>query len=182
MFTKKSASIRLVAAAVLATALLSAGPGHAAKGGGILSSLAGATQWLNTQPLTAADLHGKVVLVEFWTYSCINCLRTLPHVKAWAEQYVDDGLVVIGVHSPEFAFERDVGNVREQVDQLGIVYPVAIDNDFAVWRAFDNRYWPALYLIDAQGRIRYHHFGEGAYARTELAIRTLLKAAGRNPD
>src|SRR5439155_761274 len=121
------------------------------------------TGWLNSRPLTAADLRGKVVLVDFWTYTCINWLRTLPHVRAWAERYKDQGLIVVGVHSPEFVFERDVDNVRRAAKEMKVDYPIALDNDFSVWRAFDNHYWPALYIIDAQGRIRHHQFGEGGY-------------------
>ena len=145
---------------------------------GLAPSLDGAVQWLNSPPLKASDLRGKVVLVDFWTYSCINCLRTLPYVKAWAEKYRDQGLVVIGVHAPEFAFERDVGNVTKALGQLGITYPVAIDNDYAIWKAFHNEYWPAHYFIDAQGHIRHHHFGEGDYAESEMIIQTLLREAG----
>ena len=145
---------------------------------GLAPSLDGAVQWLNSPPLKATDLRGKVVLVDFWTYSCINCLRTLPYVKAWAEKYHDQGLVVIGVHAPEFAFERDVGNVTKALGQLGITYPVAIDNDYAIWKAFHNEYWPAHYFIDAQGHIRHHHFGEGDYAESEMIIQTLLREAG----
>ncbi|MCP1441512.1 cytochrome c biogenesis protein CcdA/thiol-disulfide isomerase/thioredoxin [Pseudomonas sp. GGS8] len=145
---------------------------------GNLPSLDGAVQWLNSPPLTAQALKGKVVLVDFWTYSCINCLRTLPYIKAWAEKYHDQGLVVIGVHAPEFAFERDVGNVTKAMKDLGITYPVAIDNDYKVWRAFNNEYWPAHYFADAQGRIRYHHFGEGKYAESEQVIQQLLREAG----
>ncbi|MDR6916353.1 cytochrome c biogenesis protein CcdA/thiol-disulfide isomerase/thioredoxin [Pseudomonas sp. 3296] len=145
---------------------------------GHLPALDGAVQWLNSAPLTAQALKGKVVLVDFWTYSCINCLRTLPYVKAWAEKYRDQGLVVIGVHAPEFAFERDVGNVTKAMKDLGINYPVAIDNDYKIWRAFNNEYWPAHYFADAQGRIRYHHFGEGEYAESERVIQQLLREAG----
>ena len=145
---------------------------------GNLPPLDGAVRWLNSPPLTAQALKGKVVLVDFWTYSCINCLRSLPYVKAWAEKYRDQGLVVIGVHAPEFAFERDVGNVTKAMKDLGINYPVAIDNDFKVWRAFNNQYWPAHYFADAQGRIRYHHFGEGEYAESERVIQQLLREAG----
>ncbi|MGL6241647.1 cytochrome c biogenesis protein DipZ [Pseudomonas sp.] len=145
---------------------------------GNLPPLDGAVQWLNSPPLTAQALKGKVVLVDFWTYSCINCLRTLPYVKAWAEKYRDQGLVVIGVHAPEFAFERDVGNVTKAMKDLGINYPVAIDNDYKIWRAFNNEYWPAHYFADAQGRIRYHHFGEGKYAESERVIQQLLREAG----
>ncbi|MYM90320.1 redoxin family protein [Rugamonas sp. FT82W] len=146
---------------------------------GKLPPLTGAVDWLNSAPLTAAQLKGKVVLVDFWTYSCINCLRSMPYVKAWAEKYRDQGLVVIGVHAPEFAFERDIGNVRKAVKDLGITYPVAVDNDYAIWRAFGNQYWPAHYLIDAKGQIRHHHFGEGEYAQSEQAIQQLLEEAGR---
>ncbi|MFJ3487529.1 cytochrome c biogenesis protein DipZ [Pseudomonas sp. NPDC090202] len=145
---------------------------------GQLPSLDGAVQWLNSPPLTAEQLKGKVVLVDFWTYSCINCLRSLPYVKAWADKYHDQGLVVIGVHAPEFAFERDVKNVTKAMADLGIHYPVAIDNDYKIWRAFDNQYWPAHYFADAQGRIRYHHFGEGAYDESERVIQQLLREAG----
>ncbi len=145
---------------------------------GSLPSLAGATGWLNSPPLDAQGLRGKVVLVDFWTYSCINCLRALPHVREWAERYRDHGLVVIGVHAPEFAFERDVRNVQRAVEDLGVTWPVATDNDFAIWRGFNNRYWPAHYFIDAQGRIRAHHFGEGDYAQSERIIRQLLREAG----
>ncbi|MGG2023517.1 cytochrome c biogenesis protein DipZ [Pseudomonas sp. S8] len=145
---------------------------------GQLPPLTGAVQWLNSPPLDAQALKGKVVLVDFWTYSCINCLRTLPYVKAWAEKYRDQGLVVIGVHAPEFAFERDVGNVTKAMKELGINYPVAIDNDYKIWRAFNNEYWPAHYFADAQGRIRYHHFGEGEYAESERVIQQLLRETG----
>jgi cytochrome c biogenesis protein CcdA/thiol-disulfide isomerase/thioredoxin len=145
---------------------------------GQLPPLSGAIQWLNSPPLTAQDLRGKVVLIDFWTYSCINCLRALPYVQAWAQKYRDQGLVVIGVHAPEFAFERNVDNVKKATHDLGIDYPVAIDNNYAIWRAFGNQYWPAHYFIDAQGRIRFHHFGEGDYAHSEQVIRQLLKEAG----
>lgn len=146
---------------------------------GRLPSLNGAVEWLNTAPLTAEQLKGKVVLVDFWTYSCINCLRSLPYTKAWADKYRDQGLVVIGVHAPEFAFERNVDNVRKAVQDQGIGFPVAIDNDYTIWRAFNNQYWPAHYFIDAGGRIRHHHFGEGGYARSEQVIQQLLEEAGR---
>jgi cytochrome c biogenesis protein CcdA/thiol-disulfide isomerase/thioredoxin len=149
---------------------------------GPLPPLDAAAAWLNSPPLTAKELQGKIVLVDFWTYSCINCIRTIPHVKALHERYAKDGLVVIGVHSPEFAFERDIGNVRKAVRDFGIRYPVAIDNDWTIWRAFHNRYWPAHYLADAKGRIRYHHFGEGGEAQTEAAIRALLIEAGHQPS
>jgi thiol-disulfide isomerase/thioredoxin len=145
---------------------------------GELSSLGSATQWLNSQPLTAAGLRGKVVLIDIWTYTCINWLRTLPYVRAWAGRYKAQGLVVIGVHSPEFVFERDVDNVRRAAKDMKIDYPIAIDNDFTIWRAFNNQYWPALYIIDAQGRIRHHQFGEGGYERSERVIQHLLAEAG----
>jgi cytochrome c biogenesis protein CcdA/thiol-disulfide isomerase/thioredoxin len=134
----------------------------------------GIAEWINSEPLTVRGLEGKVVLIDFWTYSCINCLRTLPHLKAWDQAYRDDGLTIIGVHSPEFAFERVTGNVRTAVRKLGIRYPVALDNDFATWRAYANEYWPAKYLIDRTGRVRYFHFGEGEYDRTEALIRRYL--------
>ncbi|WP_234985957.1 cytochrome c biogenesis protein DipZ [Pseudogulbenkiania subflava] len=140
-------------------------------------ALDGATRWLNSPPLSLTALRGKVVLVDFWTYSCINCLRTLPYVKAWWGNYQSQGLVIIGVHAPEFAFERDEGNVRKAIRDLGIRYPVAMDNDFTIWNAYRNQYWPAHYLIDAQGRVRDHAFGEGDYAHTEAAIRQLLAEA-----
>lgn len=141
--------------------------------------LTGAVDWLNSPPLTREALKGKVVLVQFWTYSCINCLRTIPYVRAWAETYKDRGLVVIGVHSPEFAFERNVDNVRKAVADLQIGYPVAIDNNYAVWQAFENQYWPAQYIIDAQGRIRHEHFGEEGYDESERVIQQLLAEAGQ---
>ncbi|MDR6820201.1 cytochrome c biogenesis protein CcdA/thiol-disulfide isomerase/thioredoxin [Neorhizobium sp. 2083] len=145
---------------------------------GTAPSLTGAVEWLNSPPLATEQLRGKVVLVDFWTYSCINCIRTIPYVRAWAEKYKDQGLVVIGVHSPEFAFEKKIDNVKKAVGDFKIDYPVAIDNDYRIWRAFDNSYWPASYLIDAKGNIRYHHFGEGNYGQTEQAIQDLLREAG----
>jgi thiol-disulfide isomerase/thioredoxin len=145
---------------------------------GTLPSLAGAIDWLNTQPLIGTQLRGKVVLVEFWTYTCINWRRTLPYVLAWAEKYRDQGLVVIGVHTPEFKFEKDLENVRREVKEIGITFPVAVDSNYAIWSAFKNRYWPALYFVDAQGRIRHHHFGEGAYEQSERVIQQLLAQAG----
>lgn len=145
---------------------------------GVLPTLNGAVQWLNSPPLTVQDLRGKVVLVDFWTYSCINCLRSLPYVKAWAQKYKDQGLVVIGVHAPEFAFERNIDNVKKAVHDLGVDYPVAIDNNYAIWRALNNQYWPAHYFVDGKGQIRYHHFGEGDYAESEKVIQELLVEAG----
>ncbi len=147
---------------------------------GELPSLAGATLWLNSQPLTAEQLRGKVVLVQFWTYTCIYWRRTLPHVRAWAEKYRDQGLVVIGVHTPEFEFERNLENVRRAVKDIGIDHPVAVDSDRAIWRAFENEYWPALYFVDAQGHVRHHQFGEGDYERSERVIQRLLAEAGHD--
>ena len=146
----------------------------------VMPPLTGAVEWLNSPPLTTEGLRGKVVLVDFWTYSCINCLRSLPYLRAWADKYKDQGLVVIGVHAPEFAFERDLDNVRRATKELGITYPVAIDNNYAIWRAFENQYWPAHYFVDAKGRIRYHHFGEGEYEQSETVIQQLLAEAGRS--
>ena len=148
---------------------------------GVLPPLDGATTWLNSAPLTPEGLRGKVVAVQFCTFSCINWLRTVPYVKAWAEKY-GPGLAVVGAHSPEFAFEHDPENIRSALAEMGIGYPVAVDNDFAIWRAFDNAYWPALYVADAQGRLRYHHFGEEAYERSERVIRQLLTEAGHDVD
>ena len=146
---------------------------------GSLPSLSGAVEWLNSPPLTPDELKGKVVLVDFWTYSCINCLRSIPYVRAWADKYKDQGLVVIGVHAPEFAFEKNIGNVKQAVAKLKIDYPVAVDNDYAIWRAFNNEYWPADYFIDANGKIRHHFFGEGDYAESEKVIQQLLAEAGK---
>jgi thiol-disulfide isomerase/thioredoxin len=145
---------------------------------GEMPSLGGATAWLNSPPLSAANLHRKVVLVDFWTYTCINWLRTLSYVRAWAEKYKEHGVVVIGVHTPEFSFEHDLENVRRAVQDMRVDYPIAIDNHYAIWDAFDNHYWPALYLVDAQGRIRAHQFGEGAYESSEMMIQQLLAEAG----
>jgi cytochrome c biogenesis protein CcdA/thiol-disulfide isomerase/thioredoxin len=156
----------------------SGGPGDELAVEGMLSSLDGAVAWLNSAPLTGDSLRGKVVVIDFWTYSCINCLRALPYVNAWAEKYRDHGLVVIGVHSPEFAFERDVDNVKRAVRDLHVTYPVAVDSRLTIWRAFDNLYWPAHYFIDAQGRVRSHHFGEGEYDVSERVIQRLLAEAG----
>jgi cytochrome c biogenesis protein CcdA/thiol-disulfide isomerase/thioredoxin len=144
---------------------------------GAMPSLSGAVQWLNSPELSAESLRGKVVLVDFWTYDCINCQHTLPYVKDWAKRYEKDGLVVIGVHTPEYGYERIIDNVKDQVKQLGITYPVAIDNNYAIWRNFDNQYWPAHYLIDAKGQVRYSHFGEGRYDEQEKMIRQLLDEA-----
>jgi thiol-disulfide isomerase/thioredoxin len=144
-----------------------------------LPSLDGATGWLNSEPLTPAGLRGKVVLVDFWTYTCINWLRTLGYVRAWAHAYADDGLVVIGAHTPEFWFEREVENVRWAAQDMNVDYPIAIDSEYAVWDAFANRYWPAVYIADAEGRIRHHHFGEGGYEECERVINELLGLEGR---
>jgi thiol-disulfide isomerase/thioredoxin len=145
---------------------------------GELPSFDGATGWLNSPPLTPAGLRGKVVLAGFWTYTCINWLRQLPYLRAWAQKYTDQGLVVIGVHTPEFPFEHDADNVRQAIQEMRIDYPVVTDNNYAVWRAFDNYYWPALYFADAQGHIRHHHFGEGEYRQSEMVIQQILTEAG----
>jgi thiol-disulfide isomerase/thioredoxin len=139
-----------------------------------LSAFDGAPAWLNSEPLTAAGLRGRIVLVDFWTYSCVNWLRTLPYVRGWHGRYRDRGLVVVGVHAPEFGFEHDLGNVRRAIGELDVGYPVVIDNDFTIWRAFDNHYWPAVYLLDGDGRVVFRHFGEEAYEETERAIQQLL--------
>lgn len=145
---------------------------------GEFPSLGSATGWLNSQPLTAAGLRGKVVLIDVWTYTCINWLRSLPYVRAWAEKYKNQGLVVIGVHAPEFAFEKNIDNVRRAAKDMRVDYPIAIDNDYAIWRALKNEYWPALYFVDARGRIRHHHFGEGEYEKSERIVQQLLTEAG----
>jgi cytochrome c biogenesis protein CcdA/thiol-disulfide isomerase/thioredoxin len=162
--------------------MMSSTASGAAAGPQTLPDLSGALAWLNSPPLNRDDLKGKVVLIDFWTYSCINCLRTLPYVRAWAEKYKDGGLVVIGVHTPEFAFEKDPDNVRRAVRELNVSYPVALDNDYKIWKAFSNSYWPADYLIDSAGKIRYHHFGEGKYDESERQIQELLKERnGQSP-
>jgi thiol-disulfide isomerase/thioredoxin len=145
---------------------------------GHLPSLDGATAWLNSPPLTAQGLRGQTVLVQFWTYTCINWLRTLPYVRAWAGKYRDQGLVVIGVHTPEFPFERDLDNVRRAAQEMTVEYPVAVDNDYTIWNAFANHYWPALYFVDAEGIIRHHLFGEGDYETSESVIQQLLGESG----
>jgi thiol-disulfide isomerase/thioredoxin len=145
---------------------------------GKIPDLDGATDWLNSEPLTPTGLRGKVVVVQFCTFSCVNWLRTVPYVRAWAEKYEDNGLVVIGAHSPEFQFEHDVDAIQDALDGMGVRYPIAVDNDFAVWRAFDNNAWPALYFIDSEGRIRHHHLGEEDYERSERVIQALLAEAG----
>jgi thiol-disulfide isomerase/thioredoxin len=151
---------------------------------GPLPQFSGATGWLNSPPLTPDELRGKVVLVDFWTYTCINWLRTLGYVRAWSEKYAGHGLVVVGVHTPEFPFERDVDNVRQAVEDMRVQYPVALDSDYAIWEAFSNQYWPAVYIADAEGRIRHHHFGEGGYEECERIVQQLLREAGSDaiPD
>jgi thiol-disulfide isomerase/thioredoxin len=144
----------------------------------VMPSLDGATGWLNSRPLTAGDVLGKVVLVDFWTYTCINWLRTLGYIRAWADRYDAQGLVVVGVHTPEFPFEHDVENVRQAATDMRVEYPIALDSDYAIWRAFSNRYWPAVYIADARGRIRHHQFGEGGYEKCERIIQLLLRESG----
>ena len=172
---------RVAIAAALALALVALGLGGRLFAGpsqldtlGPMPELSGAVQWLNSPPLDRAALKGKVVLVDFWTYDCINCQRSLPYVNRWAKRYADQGLVVIGVHTPEYDYENEIDNVREQVTRLGIEYPVAIDNRYAIWNAFGNQFWPAHYFVDAQGQVRFVHFGEGAYDAQEQVIQQLL--------
>jgi thiol-disulfide isomerase/thioredoxin len=153
------------AAAILVSACAAAGPAP---------EFTGIEKWLNSEPLSMQQLRGKVVLIDFWTYTCINCVNTLPHVKHWHQKYKDQGLVVVGVHTPEYAFERSTENVKKALTRFQISYPVAQDNRYATWSAYSNRYWPAVYLIDRKGRIAYTHFGEGQYAQTEAAIQALL--------
>jgi thiol-disulfide isomerase/thioredoxin len=143
-----------------------------------LASLGSATEWINSPPLTEAGLRGKVVLIDFWTYTCINWLRQLPYVRAWAEKYKDLGLVVIGVHTPEFGFEQNLENVRRETKNIGVGYPIAVDNDYSIWRGFSNNYWPALYFVDAKGQVRHHQFGEGDYEQSEQVIQKLLEETG----
>jgi thiol-disulfide isomerase/thioredoxin len=160
-------------------AMMSANTGGAAPViEGLMPALTGATGWLNSKPLTREGLRGKVVVIDFWTYSCINCLRAMPYINAWAAHYKDAGLVVIGVHSPEFAFEKDTANVRQAIAKHAIQYPVALDSELAIWKAFNNKFWPAHYFVDAKGQIRAHQFGEGKYAKQERTIRQLLTEAG----
>src|SRR5215208_4540272 len=149
---------------------------------GQLPSFDGATAWLNAEPLTPAGLQDRVLLVSFGTYTCINWIRSLPYVRAWADRYAGDGLVVVGVQTPEFECEEDLDGVSRAIKEMDVRYPVALDNDFAVWRAFDNHYWPALYFVDAHGRIRHHHFGEGEYEGSEMALQMLLREAGVEVD
>ena len=149
---------------------------------GVLPAFDGATAWLNSVPLTPAGLRGQVVLVSFGTYTCINWIRSLPYVRAWADAYAGRGLAVVGVQTPEFEFEGDVNNVGRAIKEMDVRYPVVVDNDYAVWQAFDNHYWPALYFVDAQGRIRHHHFGEGDYEQSEMVLQMLLREAGADVE
>lgn len=155
-----------------------AAPESALKSNQLAPEFTGINQWLNGDPLTLQKLRGKVVLVDFWTYTCINCINTLPYVKEWNAKYKDQGLTVIGVHTPEYPFERNTDNVKTAIKRFGITYPVAQDNDYATWNAYSNQYWPAFYLIDKSGHVVYTHFGEGDYDKTEAAIRTLLAQKG----
>src|SRR4029079_206479 len=148
---------------------------------GSLASFDRASAWLNSEPLTPSGLRGRVVVVDFWTYTCINWLRTLPYVRAWAEKYRAAGLTIVGVHTPEFGFEHDLDNGKRMSARFGVDWPVAVDNDYGVWQAFDNHYWPALYIADVDGRIRHHHFGEGEYEESEMVAQTLLREAGADP-
>ena len=149
---------------------------------GHLPAFDGATAWLNAAPLTPERLRGRVVLVSFGTYTCINWIRSLPYVRSWADKYAGHGLAVVGVQTPEFEFEGNLQNVRRAIKEMDVRYPVAVDNDYAVWRAFDNHYWPALYFVDAEARIRHHHFGEGEYEESEMVLQTLLREAGAEVD
>ncbi|QXI36721.1 thioredoxin family protein [Pseudomonas xantholysinigenes] len=181
MTTEARGQRRLLKAGGMVLALVGLGlAGHllARDSYGPMPSLAGARQWLNSAPLETQALKGKVVLVDFWTYDCVNCRRSLPHVNHWARRYGDQGLVVIGVHTPEYAYEQDIDSLRAQVRQLGIDYPVAVDNDYRIWNAWGNQFWPAHYFVDRQGQVRHVHFGEGDYAGQEQVIRTLLDERG----
>jgi len=175
VFQTSLAAIALSTAAFTATATAATVAPMAAP------EFTGIQQWLNSEPLTMSQLRGKVVLVDFWTYTCINCIRTLPYVKSWHKKYKDQGLVVVGVHTPEYPFERSTDNVKTAIKRFGITYPVAQDNKYATWSAYNNQYWPAFYLIDKQGKVVYQHFGEGAYAATEAKIRTLLAESAAAP-
>ncbi|MCX4163560.1 MULTISPECIES: thioredoxin family protein [Paraburkholderia] len=168
-------TLAAAAATIAATAATgTAGVAEPHKSGSAAPEFTGISTWLNSDPLTIQKLRGKVVLVDFWTYTCINCINTLPYVKSWNQKYKDQGLVVVGVHTPEYPFERDTDNVKTAIKRFGITYPVAQDNQYATWRAYDNQYWPAFYLIDKKGQVVYTHFGEGDYAQTEAAIQALL--------
>lgn len=175
---KIAAVVAGLAATVGIAALASTGvpalPAASLQTGASAPDFAGIDAWLNSPPLDLKQLHGKVVLVDFWTFDCINCAHTIPHVKDWDARYRDKGLVVVGVHTPEYAFERDKGNLQKAIQKYGITFPVAQDNRYATWNAYGNQYWPAMYLIDQNGKLVYHHFGEGDYAQTENAIRGLL--------
>jgi len=173
-FSSNRRTLLAAALGAIAAPHVAAAPRASLHDHGAAPEFTGIEQWLNSPPLTMAGLRGQVVLVDFWTYSCINCLRTLPHVNRWAETYKAAGLVVVGVHTPEFPFERSTANVKTALQRFGVKHPVAQDNRYATWKAYDNRYWPAHYLVDAHGRIQYKHFGEGEYDRTEAAIRALL--------
>lgn len=170
--------IRSAFVALALTGLAASAPSQAAPARTTVApEFTGIETWLNSPPLTLSQLRGKVVLVDFWTYSCINCIHTLPYVQQWYQKYKDQGLVVVGVHTPEFAFERDTGNVRDAIRRYGLTYPVAQDNRYATWKAYDNMYWPGFYLVDKNGKIVYTHFGEGDYDKTEAAIKAQLSAA-----
>lgn len=169
---------RFLGAAAMTIAATQFGLLASAKARSDLSPLDRATEWLNSPPLTDLELHGKVVLIDFWTYSCINWRRQLPYVRAWAEKYKNPGLIVIGVHSPEFSFEKDIENIRWAIKDMRIAYPIAVDSDRAIWNGFNNEYWPALYFVDANGKIRHRQFGEGEYEQAEIAIQKLLAEAG----
>ena len=179
---KTAATIALAVAAVAssATAIASfvGSPAADSASGSVVNQVApeftGINHWLNSDPLTMQQLRGKVVLVDFWTYTCINCIHVLPYVKTWNDKYKDQGLVVVGVHTPEYSFERDTDNVQKAIKRLGITYPVAQDNHYATWSAYDNQYWPAFYLVDKKGHVVYTHFGEGDYDQTEAKIKALL--------
>jgi hypothetical protein len=149
---------------------------------GTLPAFDGATAWLNSQPLTPEDLAGRVVLASFGTYTCINWIRSLPYVRAWAHKYAEKGVVVIGIQTPEFEFEGDLGNVERAIKEFDVRYPIVVDNDYAIWESFDNHYWPALYFVDAEGEIRHHHFGEGEYEESEMVLQMLLRDAGADVD
>lgn len=174
----------IVVSCFLATACTSgarAEPGAGAQEAPHAPEFTGISHWINSEPLKMEELRGKVVLVEFWTYSCINCIHVMPYVKQWHESYQDKGLVVVGVHTPEYGYERKTANVESAVRRFGIKYPVAQDNRYQTWNAYGNRYWPALYLIDKDGRVVYQHFGEGDYARTEAVIQQLLGTRASTP-
>ena len=173
-----AATLGVIGSAAQQTACAAAG----LPDGSPIPPLSGATEWLNSPPLTPASLRGRVALIDFWTYTCVNWLRTLPYVRAWAEKFRDQGLVVVGVHTPEFPFEKDIENVRWAAKEMDVNYPIAVDSNYSIWRAFDNHYWPAVYVADVHGRMRFHHFGEGAYDQTERAIQRLLSEGGRTID